>query len=256
MRLPSSYREHADAAEAIFAERALNQVETETYNTEFPPLEGMKYIPVDDSFNEGALSTSYRRYTRTGIARLVTGRGQDLPTVGLYMQEYNHKFYDLGCSYRYSLRELLAAQLASQNNGGVINIDMELATAAQEAIARGLDAIAGIGSATSATIPGLSVGVGPDVGMLGLLNQTNASTYTPAVSSISGSATWALKSPDEILADLHGMCRSVISATYKTFKINRILLPIDQFELITSVRMGDGSDESILSLFQKQRPGV
>jgi hypothetical protein len=252
--LPVEYASRADANESAFIQRALNQVETETYNTEFPPLEGMKHVPVDEKFDEGALSFEYRKYTRTGIAKLVTGRGKDLPTSGVFVQSYTRKFYDLGACYRYSLRDLTAAAFASRN-GQPINIEMETASGARTAIERGLDAVCGIGSATSSTIPGLSQSIGADVGMLGLLNQTSASTYTVATGA-GGSTAWSLKTPDEILADMHGICRSIITSTYKVFKATRLLLPIDQEDLIRSTRMGDGSDESILSLFMKQRPGV
>jgi hypothetical protein len=255
MRHPQ-YMDQMDSNESIHVQRALNQIESEVYNTEFPPLEGMKYVPVDDSFDEGALSTSYRQYTRTGLAKLVTGRGQDLPTIGLFMREYTHKFYDIGASYRYSMRDLQAAQFSNRNGGGGISLEMEKAVATREAIERGLDAVTGIGSATSATISGLTVTIGPDVGLLGLLNQPNASSYTIPASAGGGGTTWAVKTPDEILADLHGICRAMITATYKRYSPTRILVPIDHLELIRSVRMGDGSDESILSLFQKQRPGV
>lgn len=256
MRLPIQFMDQVDSAESAYVQRALNQVEAEVYNTEFPPLEGMKYVPVDDSFDEGAASTTYRQYTRTGLAKLAVGRGKDLPTVGLFVKEYSHKFYDIGACYRYSLRDILASQFAARNGAGQINIETEEATACREAIDRGLDCVTAIGSATSATIPGLSTTIGPDVGLLGLLNQPNASSYTIPQSAGGGGATWAAKTPDEILADLHGICRAMITATYKRHSPTRILVPIDQGELLRSVRMGDGSDESILSLFMKQRPGV
>jgi hypothetical protein len=255
MALPPNYAYRADAAESAFVERALLYVETEVYNTLYPPMEGMKYVPVDTSSPEGALTTSYRQYTRTGIAKLVTGRGQDLPTSRVFVKEFFHRFYPLGMSYEYTLDDLLAAQMSSQNGGPSLNIDMELAKAAREGIDRGLDAIAGIGSATSATIPGLSVGVGADVGMLGLLNQTNASTYTPATGA-AGSTLWSAKTPDEVIADLTGQYAAMVSSTYKVFKPTTYLLPINEFEEQNGRRMGDGSDETVISFFKKIKPGV
>jgi hypothetical protein len=158
MPLPPNYSYHADAGEALFVERALTYVETETYNTLFPPLEGMKYVPLDMSAPEGAKSTTYKQYTRTGIAKLVTERGGDLPTSKLFVREFNHNFYRLGMSYEYTLDDLLAAQFAATNGGPSLNIDLEQSMAAKEAIDKGLDAVCGIGSATSATIPGLVAG--------------------------------------------------------------------------------------------------
>lgn len=254
--LPPNYSyERRDAAETIFVERALTFVETETYNTEFPPLEGRKYVPVDTSAPPGAKFASYRQFTRTGIAKLVTERGQDLPTVKLYSKEFNHQFYRLGCSYEYTLDDLLAAQFSASNGGGSLNIDLEHSLAAREAIERGLDAIAGIGSATSATIPGLSQGVGPDVGLLGLLNQPNASTYVPATGA-AGSTAWSQKTADERLADLSGMFGAMEAATYKVFTPTTILLPITQYRMLAGARMGDGSDESVITMFNKFYPRV
>lgn len=241
--------EHKDAAETAFVARALEYIETEAYNTEFPPLEGMKYVPFDTSSPVGAKSTTYRQYTRTGIAKMVTERGQDFPNVTMFVKEYTHPFKRLGAAYEYTLDDLLAAQFAASKGQG-INIDMEYATAAREAINRGLDKVCAIGSATSATIPGLADGIGFDAGLKGLLNLASASTYTPA-NGASGSALWTQKTPDEMLADLTGLYAAQEEATDKTFLMDSILLPIAQFRRAATVRMGDGSDESVLGLFKK-----
>ncbi len=254
MSVPN-YSYKADAGEALFVERALLYVETETYNTLFPPLEGMKYVPVDTSAPEGAKFTTYKQYTRTGIAKLVTERGGDLPTSKLFVKEFNHQFYRLGMSYEYTLDDLLAAQFAATTGGPALNIDLEQAMGAREGINKALDAVSALGSATSANIPGLSLGIGPDVGLLGLLNQPNASTYTPAVGG-AGSATWALKTPDEKVADLTGQYASMVASTYKIFTPDTFLLPITQYENANGQRMGDGSDETVISFFRKIKPSV
>jgi hypothetical protein len=244
-----------DVGETLFVERALLWVETETYNTLFPPLEGLKYVPIDTSAPEGAKGTAYKQYTRAGIAKLVTERGGDLPSSKLFVKEFQHQFYRLGMSYEYTLDDLLAAQFSAQNGGPALNIDMEQALGAREAINKGLDAVAGIGSATSTTIPGLSQGIGPDVGLLGLLNQPNASTYTPATGA-QGSTTWLYKTPDEKIADLTGQYAAMEAGTYKIFVPDTFLLPITQFRGAAGQRMGDGSDESVISLFRKLYPGI
>lgn len=255
MRLPPEYEyQRQDVGEKLFVERALTYVETETYNTEFPPLEGLKYVPVDTSAPEGAKFTSYKRFTRTGMAKLITERGQDVPNVKLFVDEFNHQFYRLGAGYEYTLDDLMAAQFASTTGNGV-NIEMEHAVAARDAIGRGLDKVAGIGSATNSSVPGLADGIGADVGLLGLLNQTNASTYTPATGA-AGSALWTQKTPDEMLADLTGLFAAQENATLKMFIMDTILLPIPHYRRAATTRMGDGSDESVLTLFKKMCPGV
>lgn len=255
MRLPPNYSMRADAGEVALVERALNYVETEAYNTVFPPLEGLVHVPVDTSVPVGAKTTSYKQYTRVGVAKLVSERGGDAPTAKLFVKEFFHQFYRLGASYEYTLDDLLGAQFAAQQGGPALNIDLEEAVAAKEAIARGLDVVAGIGSTTSSTIPGLSDGIGPDVGLVGLLNLANATTYTPAAGA-SGSAAWATKTPDEKIADLTGMYTAMVQATYKAFKPDTILLPITQYEGADGQRMGDGSDETVISFFKKIKKGI
>jgi hypothetical protein len=276
MRLPPSYRYDAethemfpgraysvyddagvrqDVGETLFVERALLWVETETYNTLFPPLEGLKYVPIDASTPEGAKGTAYKQYTRVGIAKLVTERGGDLPTSKLFVREFQHQFYRLGMSYEYTLDDLLAAQFSAQNGGPALNIDMEQAMGAREGINKGLDAVSGIGSATSSTIPGLSIGIGPDVGLLGILNQPSASLYTPATGA-QGSTQWLFKTPDEKVADLTGQYAAMVAGTFKIFTPDTFLLPITQYEQANGQRMGDGSDETVFSFYKKIKPGI
>lgn len=230
-----------DADESVFVERALLYVETETYNTLFPPLEGRRFVPVDNKTPPGAKFTTYRQYTRTGIARLVTERGLDLPTSNLFVKEFSHQFYRLGASYQYTLDDLLAAQFSSTNGGPPLNIDLEMALAARESIEKKLDNIARVGS---------SDGLQPSLGMLGLLNQTSATTYTVA-NGATGSQLWSSKTPDEIIADMTGIVANQVATTFKVFIPDTMLLPISQYETIAGRSMGDGRSDTILSYFLK-----
>ena len=154
-----------DANESAFVARALLYVESETYNFLIPPLEGRRFVPVDNKAPPGAKHTSYKQYTRTGIAKFITERGQDLPTSGIFVKEFFHQFYRVGESYRYTLDDLLAAQMSGDNGGPPLNVDLELAIGAREAIEKKLDNVARVGSAD---------GLSPELGLVGLTNLRNA----------------------------------------------------------------------------------
>jgi hypothetical protein len=94
------------------------------------------------------------------------------------------------------------------------------------------------------------------VGLLGILNQPNATTYTPATGAASGSTSWSGKTPDEKVADLTGQYAGMVAGTYKIFTPDTFLLPITQFEAANGQRMGDGSDETVISFFKKIKPNV
>lgn len=245
--------QHFDASEVMFVARALEEVEAGSYDILFPELEGRKFIQTV-SADPGAQSVTYRQYRKTGLAKLVTDDGQDLPTAGLSVQEFNRKLYQLGISYQFTNEELRAAALASRN-GQPVSLDTERGSAARMGIERAIDVVVALGSATSSSIPGLSTGIGPDLGLLGLLNQTSASTYTVATGAANSQA-WSAKTPDEVIADIAGCYNSQITNTYKIHQPNRCLLPISQFQDISTRRMGDGSDTTILNFAKAMLPGV
>ncbi len=246
--------QHFDAGEAHFVARALEAVESSTYDILFPPLEGRKYVPMGPAVNPGAQSVTYRQYRRTGLAKLVTDDGQDLPNAGVSVQEFNRPLYQIGISYQYSNEELRAAAFAS-SNGQSLSLDSERGAAARQAIDRAIDVMLALGTATDSDVPGLSTGVGPDLGLKGLLNQGSASTYTPA-SGAAGSTAWNQKTPDEVIADIAGGYNSQVAGTYKIHTPNRLLLPITQYQDIATRRMGDGSDTTILAFAKQMLPGL
>ena len=242
---------HFDSAEQTFVARALEVVEAGTYDILFPPMEGRMFVPMGPAVDPGAQSVTYRQYRRTGKAALVTDDGQDLPTAGVSVQEFNRKLYQIGISYYYTNEELRAAALAARN-GQPVNLDAERGAAAREAVERTIDLILAYGTAT---VNSLTYGTGPDVGLTGLLNQASAATYTIPNGS-GGSQTWATKTPDEIIADISGIFNSQVSGTNKLHTPNNIGLPIEQYQFIATRRMGDGSDTTILNFAKAMLPGV
>jgi hypothetical protein len=242
-----------DGSESVFVARALEEVEAGSYDILFPELESLKFVPVV-SADPGAQAVTYRQYRRTGIAKVVTDDGQDLPNAGLSVQEFSRKLAQIGISWQFTNEELRAAALAARN-GQPVSIDMERGRAAREGFDRAVDKIAALGTATDSEIPGLEDGVGTDLGLTGLLNISGAATYTCATGA-AGSQAWSSKTPDEIIADLAGLVNSQISATYKIHKGNQILLPISQYQDIATRRMGDGSDTTVLNFAKAMLPGV
>ena len=248
-RLPHDFyrdaEEKIDVGEVAFVERAVAWIESKTYDTIFPPLKGLDLVPVDTSVPPGAAVYMYRQYTLVGAARLVNARGGDVPLVNAFVKEFSRKFYRLGAAYEYTIDEMLEAQL-SQSRGLGISIDMTKAKAAKNAIARGLDYVAAVGSAPITAIAGLTQGIGADVGMVGIINLPNAIVYT-IPQGIQGDTRWITKTPDEKVADIAGLLASIFVGTYEAFKGNTVLIPTEQFVAAGAQRMGDGSDETVIS---------
>lgn len=244
-----------DAAETMFFERALTYVEAQVLYRDIPPLEGRQFVETSALDPAGTKRTEYRMITRVGRAQLATETGDDAPNSTFYQQTFGHNYVTVKGSYQYTYDELLAANLASSNSsamgGPPINIDMEDALAAREGIAQAIDVICAFG--TSASVPTGVVPLTPDLGILGLLNQPYASTYTIA-NGASGSPLWPQKTPDEVVADLTGIVAYQISSTYKVYSPKRIIVDVNSYQSqLAGRRMGDGSDETILSFFMRTR---
>lgn len=235
-----------DAAETVFTQRALAYIATEVWPTLIPPLKARLFIPTAVKAHPGAESYIWRKPTRTGIARLFApGAGLDLPVVGLMMEEIPQRFYPVGAKLIYNYFELLAMGMALEN-GQPVDVVGEKLKAAMEAVEKKLDLVAAFGTAAAPT--GFAIELDADVGITGLLNSTLASTYSIPLGA-AGSKTWALKTADEVLADLGGIVAAQRSTTYEVHAPDTMLLPIAEHQAIINRRLSDVSGESILSYF-------
>lgn len=232
-----------DSGESAFTALALSYVEPFIYETVLPPMKGKLFVEHDTTTPYGAISTRYRMFTRTGIANFDVGGADDFPATSFFVQEFAHNFYNIAASYRYTMKDLAAAALAATNGGPPINIDLENAIAAREAIERKLDRITAFGSTSAGD---------PSIGLVGLLNLPNANSYAVADGS-AGSTQWSTKTPDEIIADITGIIASQVAATYERFIPKRLLLPILQMQTIAGRSMGDGRSDTILSYAVRTR---
>lgn len=87
----------------------------------------------------------------------------------------------------------------------------------------------------------------PSLSIYGLVNNPNL-TASSAPNGASGSATWALKTPDEILADINALI--VATWTASEFDLsgmaNHILIPPNQYANIVSTKVSTAGNTSIL----------
>ena len=243
-------RGHMDAAESAFINQALTHIVEELFPTLVPPLKARKFIPTTIEGDPGDQSYRWLRPTRTGIARFANAPMADLPVVGAYIDEINVPYYTVGAKIQYDYFELLAIG-AAKKNGQTFDGIKEKLIAALEANEKKLDLIAAFGSATPPNSYGVEVDA--DVGMTGLLNCANMSSYTiPA--GASGSKAWANKTADEVLADLYGIVAAMEATTYEVHVPNMMLMPIAQYQAIASRKVSEtGNAETILSYFMRTR---
>lgn len=88
------------------------------------------------------------------------------------------------------------------------------------------------------------------LGLTGLVNNSLVSNVSNFANGASGFATWATKSPDEILTDFNNAITSVWSASGWAVMPDRILIPPTQFGYISTAKVSNAGNVSILKYVQ------
>lgn len=229
-----------DAAETVFFIRELSQLLAENFDIKYAKLKTLELLPVDGSVDPGSESVRYRQFDSAGSAKRLASLADDFPMVNVKGSEYEQRMQSYGAAFMYDVDEIRAAAKAGRP------LEADRAQAVRKKLAQQLDDIGSLGDSVA--------------GLTGLLNLSNTDTYTPA--SINASKHWqandltANKTPDQILADLNGMCAEVAINTKDIEHVKRIVLPIQQYQYIATTPRATISDTTILKFFQAARPEI
>ncbi len=88
------------------------------------------------------------------------------------------------------------------------------------------------------------------MGDTGLVNNSLVTNVQNAANGVSGSAKWAQKTPDEILADVNAWLTSVWAASAWAVIPERLMLPPAQFGYISTQKVSSAGNVSILKYIQ------
>jgi hypothetical protein len=147
----------------------------------------------------------------------------------------------VGSSYGYDLDEIAAAAQAG------MPLDAARASACRRAVETKLDDLLASGS-TKHNIEGL-------------INPTDAQSYTLVTKAKDGSKLWGTvgapnATPDEITQDLMGVAAARVEATKGVFTRYTIALPIAQYNLASQMRMGLGAETTPLKFALANSPFI
>lgn len=227
--------QHLDAAESVFAQRELEHVEKQVYETRYPNLQLLEFVPANTSMPSWAQAGVYYQYDMFGIAKFIDAYGQGLPRVDVKKTEYTWRAFRAGDAYGYTIDDLKAAAALG------MPLDASKAKAARRAFEELLDSTGFSGDSAR--------------GLVGFNALTNTVAYTVA-NGAAGSQTWSTKTPDEIVFDVTDCIGNMIESSSGVAAPDTVLLPIRQYNLIASKRMGDGSDVTILKHLLDTRKAI
>lgn len=238
MKLKELNLPHLDADESVFFARELEYVKSRSYDKKYANLKARMLIPMSSEAEPWADAIVYESYDHVGVAKMIVGYSDDMPRADIKGVQVINVVKSLGCSYGYNIMEIRKSQAKGKS------LEQRKANAAKRAILEMENRLAFLGD--SAT------------GLKGFLNHANV-PFLVLPADGSGSDTEflngqvALKTPAQILRDLHAIANAVVNQTLGVEQPDTLLLPRTIYLYIASTPWSTSNDgKTILQLFLEQ----
>jgi len=225
-----------DADETVFFLRQLESTKAKAYDVLYPELKARKLFPVSGDAGPGAETIRYEQYDQVGAAKLISSYADDLPRADVKGKEFISSVKSIGMSYGYSLQEVRASKMAGKS------LEQRRANAAKRAAMQKENAIAFSGDA--------------DNNLPGLLSNSNIPAVVLPADGTGAATTFASKDADKIIRDLHSIANAVIENSKGVHTPDTLLLPIEQYNLIATKKVGVDSNMTVLKFFLETSPYI
>lgn len=205
-------------------------IEAEIYKRRYPSFDFAAHVPVVTEGNPWAIGTQFRISDTTGKARIISGKGKDIPFTKTTRSQASHDFVMIGAGWEWSLEETEQGQLYN------INVVQDDAMGAADSNERLLYDFAMTGST--------------EVNWTGLVN--NAAVQRLDAATVGGSTVWGdNKDADDMLADVNAALEAVRANSNEVEWADTVRLPPVAFRTAATRRIGtDGSTNTVLSFIK------
>jgi hypothetical protein len=224
----------------VFFDRELEHVKSRTYDIKYPAHKAKQYIPVSTEAGSGAESITYQQFDSVGMFKIISSYADDLPRSDVKGKEFTSPVRSIAGSYGYSIQAIRAAMMAGRP------LETRKAEATRKSYEDKVNDIAWNARPSLAKYSGLT----------GFIYNPNITKYEVDDGATSAVKPWSGKDPEEIIFDMNKAIDTPIKLTLGTATANTLLMPLDQYTLISSTRNSDASDLTILEYFKRNRPGV
>jgi len=212
-----------DASQALsFLTQQAAHIETEVYRIKMPEIQYPGLVFVDTSAGEWAKSVEFMSLETVGKADWFHAQSNDMPRADIAMSKFETTVAMAGIGYGYDLAEIGYAQRVR------VDLSAERAIAARRAAEEFMEGVVLIGDSRK--------------GWLGLINNTAVTPTTAAADGAGGLTTWASKTGDQIARDINNKLSIINSSTLGVEYADTLLLPIDQYNLLSTKRLGTNGE--------------
>lgn len=212
-----------DAAAVSFLQQTATFLEPELYRKKYPEYNYAEMVPVDTRAGEWSKSVTFYSADTVGSAEWFNGNSTNMPRADVNLTQHTQTIKLAAIGYGYNLEELNTARASN------VNLDTERAFAARRAYEQFMYGLAISGDSVS--------------GMTGLINNASVTPVTAPADGAGSATTFASKTGDQIVRDLNSMLTSKFAASIGVEILNTIALPIDQYNLLATKRLGTNGEE-------------
>lgn len=225
-----------DSNESAFFNRELTYVKSKTYDAKLAELKGLKLIPISTEAGAGVTEIAFQQYRGVGFAKVIADYAKDFPRVDVYGEEKAVKVKGIGDSYGYSIKEIRASQRTGKN------LDQRRAITARRAHDEQMNKMA----LKSDSVNGTN----------GLLDYPGITEVVLQSDGVGSSKTWASKTPDQIVRDINDMINAVMEPTSAREVPDTLLLPIAQYNDLSTRRVGEDGTKTLLKYILENSPYI
>lgn len=248
-------RRRRDASESLFFVQQLAHIRTGLLEVLYPNLRAKEFIPLEPGIDPGAEYFEYHMTDTVGRAQLIKSYSDDVPRADVKGGADIQVIRGAALMYGYTMQELRAAMKAG------MPLDVRKAMAARRGMAILVDEVLFFGHAD--TTANMQSATGKDAGMLnsglqGFANFTGKYAVLAFTTPTGGqgSQLWRKKSPDEMVLDLHSFANNIMSNSSGIHVPDSMLMGTKAYNKVATTRMGDGSNQTVLSFFLATNPYI
>ncbi len=219
-----------DSQENLFFQRELEHIIPELFEFMHARITARQFFPIDTSAGPSAETITYRQFTKTGVAKIISDYANDIPTANAFGEEKTGRIRSTAIAAKWTIQEIRAAKSAGRP------LDRMQAEAAREAMMRLENSVAFLGDASH--------------GLVGLFSDANI-----PIGGVGGDE-WGVATATKILADMNAFTNAIPETTGDIEAPNTMALPIAQYDLIHEKNAGLGTDTTIAKYFLANNPYI
>lgn len=190
-----------------------SHIESIALKRKYPLVKYRERVFVDTSPNPYAASVTFFMQDAVGKAKIMNGKGDDVPLVDILRSKFEQGILDAGVGYSFSFTEIGQSAMMG------MNLSAEGALAARDAFEFLVDEVVHTGDVVS--------------GVEGLFNTTG-------ITVVAAAQTFAAATVDQILATINTNITAIWNASKGVDIPDTMVLPLAQFGDLATRRMGAG----------------